>query len=65
MVLPYNAAVLTSHRGIPAYAGMTVGGQREGRFYMKLPCVAANSSLRRQGVYPIIKRPHPESVRQN
>ena len=24
MVLPYNAAVLASHRGIPAYAGMTV-----------------------------------------
>ena len=24
-VLPYNAAVLVSHRGIPAYAGMTVG----------------------------------------
>ncbi len=26
-VMPYNTTVLASHRGIPAYAGMTVGGR--------------------------------------
>ena len=27
-VLPYDAAALSSHCGIPAYAGMTVGAAR-------------------------------------
>ena len=44
---------------------MTVDGRPGMQFYMKLPCVAANSPLRRQGIYPIIKRPHPKSVPQN
>ena len=40
-VLPYNAAVLASHRGIPAYAGMTVA-EPQSTYYV-IPSVAEES----------------------
>ena len=66
-VQPYDAALLASHRWIPAYAGMTVVepgmGCQRGRFYAILHPTHSNRQPLRRRFYdhariPAGRRPH-------
>ena len=59
-VLSYNAAVLSSHCGIPAYAGMTVEGRQQ-PFYTDPKSGPSGLSLSESG---LARRQHRAEVAQ-